>query len=226
MHRAHSAIPSFRATPRSGLTAEQLRATLRERFPKALSELGAAALVPGTRRCETPPREALLRAGAVTEVMGTLGSGGTSALLDALGHDLQAHPTRYAVYVDLEGTFYPPAAAQYGVPLDRLLLVRPFELAIALRVVEVCLLGGAVRTVVLDVPASLQPLRLPTYHRLRRRVREGGTAFVVRAREHSVVPADHRVSFGVDVTFVSPSLVSPSAASPSAASTSAASGGR
>ena len=191
--------------PRSGLTADELRATLRERFPKALSDLGAAAPVSnGTRRSEAPLREALLRSGAVTGVMGTLGSGGTSALLDALGHDLRAHKTRYAVYVDLEGTFYPPAAAQYGVPLERLLLIRPFELAIALRVVEVCLLGGAVRTVVLDVPSSLQPLRLPTYHRLRRRVRESGTAFVVRAREHSVVPADHRVSFGTDVSVIAP----------------------
>jgi hypothetical protein len=204
-----AASPSPRATPRPGLTAEQLQATLRERFPKALSELGMAASSPnGTRRSEATPREALLRAGSVTEVMGALGSGGTAALLDALGHDLQAHPTRYAVYVDLEGTFYPPAAAQYGVPLDRLLLVRPFELAIALRVVEVCLLGGAVRTVVLDVPTSLQPLRLATYHRLRRRVREGGTAFVVRARDHSVVPADHRVSFGGEAAPLSPSFAS------------------
>lgn len=205
MHRVHTAGP--RASPRSGLTSDQLRAALRTRFPKALSELGAPA-PNDTRRSEAPPHETLLRAGAVTEVMGTLGSGGTSALLDALGHDLHAHPTRYAVYVDLEGSFYPPAAAQYGVPLDRLLLVRPFELAIALRVVEVCLLGGAVRTVVLDVPASLEPLRLPTYHRLRRRVRESGTAFVIRARDHSVVPADHRVSFGADTAFVSPAVAS------------------
>ena len=51
---------------------------MRERFPKALSELGAVAPVPnGTRRSEAPPRETLLRAGAVTEVMGTLGSGGS-----------------------------------------------------------------------------------------------------------------------------------------------------
>lgn len=219
MSLPNAASISPRAAPRSGLTADQLRATLRERFPKALSELGAAAPVPnGTRRSEAPPRETLLRAGAVTEVMGTLGSGGTSALLGALAHDLQAHPTRYAVYVDLEGTFYPPAAAQFGVPLDRLLLVRPFELALALRVVEVCLLGGAVRTVVLDVPASLQPLRLPTYHRLRRRVRESGTALVIRAREHSVVPADHRVSFGrvsfgADAAIVSPAVISPAVAS-------------
>ena len=136
-----------------------------------------------------------LRLGAVTEVVSELGDGGTSWALRALSAFLADHPERYGLYVDVEGTFYPPAAVAAGVPLDRILLVRASELLVGLRAVELGLRGGVVRVAVVSVPSGTAPIRPALYHRLRQRVRDASGALVVVSSQ-TFVPADVRVCLG------------------------------
>ena len=173
-------------------TISQLRSELARRFPAA----GVSQLHPPTIEISTgevsppPPRERDIRSGLVTELVGPHGAGGCSLLLEHLAE--QSAPDRYAAYVDMTGTFYPPAAAAFGVPLDRLILIKPPELSLALRIVEVLVRGGAARTVALDLPPQVRSLRLPTYHRLRRHVRQTGVSLVFLVA-HPLVPADRRI---------------------------------
>lgn len=165
----------------SALPLEQLRGTLQRRFPVAFR----------TREAVRAP-EAQLAEGAVTEVIGPVGAGGTSLVLRRVAEVL-AVPGRYAAFVDLGRELYPPAAAALGVPLARLLLLRPHDLGVALRAVELLLRGGAARIVAMDLPERTPPLRLSTYYRLRQHVLRSGVTLVLLARA-SVVPADHRIS--------------------------------
>lgn len=180
------------STGRDRGAVEALKAALSRRFPGMVESIGAADVVEGTAR---PGRAAELRDGSITEVVGLPGEGGTTRVLEGMAQVLGRRPRRFALWLDLEGTFYPPAAAQLGVPLERLLLVRTADLATGLAAVELSLRGGAVCMAAVDVPASVQPLRLSLYHRLRRRVRESGGVLVVLSR-HSIIPADQRVLLG------------------------------
>lgn len=133
----------------------------------------------------------VIDAGAVTEIVGTAGSGRCTLVLEHIARIL-ATGDRYAAYVDLTGELYPPAVAALGVPLERLLLVRTADLLIALRVVEALLRGGSTRVVVLDLPADSRPIKLAIHHRLRLRARATGASLVLISRS-PVVPADRRI---------------------------------
>jgi len=110
---------------------------------------------------------------------------------------LLATGDRYAAFIDLNAELYPPAAAALGVPLKRLLLVRTGELNVALRVTEALLRGGATKLIAVDMQRDARPLRLSTYHRLRRHVRNSGTALVFMVSS-SIIPADNRISLDTD----------------------------
>ena len=184
---------------------EQLRESLAARFPGAgITRLEASYSPNSAASSVSPrPRDSLSAIAAsasapeplpthgVVEVVGSAGQGGSTRVLSHLA-GLLAVQGRYAAWIDLAHTLYPPAAASLGVPMDRLLMVRTSDLALSLRAAEVILRGGAVRAVVMDMPASCQPLRLAAYHRLRRHARASGVGLIVLA-ERSLVPADHRV---------------------------------
>ena len=100
--------------------------------------------------------------GALAELAGGPASGKTAvalALFAALG------PGELAAYVDGRGELYPPAAAERGVDLARLLVVRPFaglaggrvngppeSVRAALWAAEALLASGAFAAVAVDVP--------------------------------------------------------------------------
>jgi len=99
---------------------------------------------------------------------------------------------RYAAFIDLVGEIYPPAFVALGIPLQRLLIIKVEEWPLALRVIEALLRGGATRMICVDVPKQSPPIRLSTYHRLRRCVRDMDSTLVFLS--HSpIVPADRRV---------------------------------
>ena len=118
-----------------------------------------------------------------------------------LQDDLALHAVnhRYAVWIDMTDSLYPPAAAALGVPLDRLLLIKLSELHQALQVVEIVLRGGAAQTIVLDVPKQTPPMRLGTYHRLRHRVRDSRCSVCILTPQ-SIVPTPHRVVLDMAMT--------------------------
>jgi protein ImuA len=96
--------------------------------------------------------------GALTELAGGHASGKTalalSALAAAMGQD------GLAAFVDGRCELYPPAAAAFGVDLDRLLVVRPLgheegegeAVRRALWAAEALLSSGAFEAVAMDVP--------------------------------------------------------------------------
>lgn len=182
--------PSHSAPGHSGV--EALRSALVRRFPGVVVGLAGATAEPAARANVAADE---LRDGAITEFVGQPGDGGTTRLIEGVAKVLERRPQRYGLWLDLEGTFYPPGAAQLGIPLERLLLIRTADLVTGLAAVELALRGGAVCVAAVDVPARVPPLRLSLYHRLRRRVRESGAVLVFLARQ-SVVPADHRHTLG------------------------------
>ena len=189
------------------MSVQALRTALTQRFPAAVRPLAPA---PAPALPDPRPAPFTIPLGAVTEVLehwvnaAPRGSGGCTLVLRRMAELLAAHPEHYAAFVGgsidprhpgapiRQGRLYPPAAARLGVPLDRLLLIQCNAQVSVLRVIELLLRGGATRLVALDVPPDTAPLRLSTYHRLRRCTRDAGAALVFLA-EASVIPADHRI---------------------------------
>jgi hypothetical protein len=138
-----------------------LRRALRERFPEAVP---AAA----------PPGHALAPPGTLCDLVGGPASGKCSLallLLREVGGPV--------AYVDVAHELYPPAAAQAGIDLGRLILCRPGDETAALRAAERLLFGGWVRALALDRGARQEPLFAPACHRLRRAAREGNARLLV-----------------------------------------------
>ena len=185
----------------------ELRAALNARFPGAIQTLKPNNAESSPRKERSAPSSSLLaplrqveplHLGKISEVVGAPGSGGCSLVLKAIAASLHStadasvQSQRYASWIDLTESFYPPAAASLGVPLERLILIRPSELTLALHALEIILRGGSTHSVILDVPENTPPLKLGTYHRLKRRVRESGCGLCVLT-PHSIIPTNHRI---------------------------------
>ena len=140
-----------------------LRRALRERFPRAVygQRSGSASLAPP---------------GTLCDLVGGPASGKCSLALRLLRDT--AGPV---AYVDVAHELYPPAAAQAGLDLGRLILCRPGDEIAAIRAAERLLSGGWVRALVLDRGSRTEPLSAPACHRLRRASREGGARLLVLA---------------------------------------------
>ncbi len=129
--------------PRLARLAEQIRRLQADRRPPA-------------RRCPSGLGEldAALGGGfalaSVHELLAPVdGAPVCSVALLAAGRAAGEH--RWILYIDTGGDFYPPGAAQLGVPLERLLVVRAARRADALWVSEQALRCRAVAAVVLPV---------------------------------------------------------------------------
>jgi RecA/RadA recombinase len=91
--------------------------------------------------------------GRLVEVSGTSSSGKATL---ALGLCLRAlEQGRAAAWIDVEGGFWPVAAVEAGLPLDRFLVVKLPSGAAALRAAHILLSStGAVAALVVDLPAA------------------------------------------------------------------------
>jgi hypothetical protein len=123
----------------------------------------------------------LLRQGAITEIVGPLGSGRTSLVLGCL-----ADATRdggAAALVDGDDAFDPVTAAAAGVDLARTLWVRcGGRRDLALRAVDVLVRCPGFALVVLDVGESPPRLPLAAAFRWRLAARRAGVGLVVVGR--------------------------------------------
>jgi hypothetical protein len=79
---------------------------------------------------------------------------GTLAMI-AAAKRLQQIPDRPLVIVDGEGSFYPPAAASLGIPLERMILLRPRGAADAIWAIDQSLRCAAVAAVWAALPTQI-----------------------------------------------------------------------
>ena len=184
----------------------ELRAALNARFPGAIQTLKPNNAESSPRKERSAPSSSLpaplrqaepLHLGKISEVVGAPGSGGCSLVLKAIATSLHStadasvQSQRYASWIDLTESFYPPAAASLGVPLERLILIRPSELTLALHALEIILRGGSTHSVILDVPENTPPLSwghiTGSSEEFRRVV--VGYAYLL----HSIIPTNHRI---------------------------------
>ena len=87
--------------------------------------------------------------GKLTEFTGPASSGKLTLALRALATALAEGGV--AAYIDLPGTFYPPAAAAMGIDLERLVVVRPEDGAAAVKAGSILLLSEGFDAVLLDL---------------------------------------------------------------------------
>ena len=87
--------------------------------------------------------------GKLTEFTGPASSGKLTLALRALATAVRAGGV--AAYIDLPGTFYPPAAAAMGIDLERLVVVRPKDEAAAVKAGAILLLSEGFDAVLLDL---------------------------------------------------------------------------
>jgi hypothetical protein len=119
---------------------------------RPLTELRAAR--PGGISTGFPHLDAVLAPGLIpvgvmTELFGRPTSGMTS-LAYRIIQQAQAS-NRYAIYIDLDGTFAPEPAARGGVALDRLILAHPEHEPRALDLARDLLASAQIGIIVLDV---------------------------------------------------------------------------
>jgi len=91
--------------------------------------------------------------GALTEFSGTVSCGKTSLGFALAARTLRgdgSRPGERVAWVDPWNAFYAPAAAQAGIPLESLLLVRPPQVAEVFRAGETLLRSAALALLVLD----------------------------------------------------------------------------
>ena len=110
------------------------------------------------------PLDAYVQPGQLLEITGTASSGKSTLALAMLAA-LQRRRSGMVVYVDTPHTFYPPAAAQLGIDLRRLWVVRLDNWMDTLAAVEVLVQSGIVDALVWDLVACRETL---TYGQLRR----------------------------------------------------------
>jgi|GEM_PF-5660100 RecA/RadA recombinase len=169
-------------------TVKELRTDLVKRFPQAC--VGLEMMEESVSGFAS---ERAFAAGLITEVVAEVGAGGCSLVLKHMADLLASNPGRYGAFIDGSGQLYPPAVAAMGIPLHRLILIRPDTLITALKAVELLVVGGGVRMIVLDLPADTAPVRLSAVHRLRRMIRKQDVALALLVR-HVLVPADCRIA--------------------------------
>jgi len=90
--------------------------------------------------------------GKLTEFTGPSSSGKLTIALRALTAAVVEGGV--AAYIDLPGTFYPPAAAAMGIYLDRLVLVQPADGAAAVKAASILLLSKGFDALLLDLGAA------------------------------------------------------------------------
>ena len=93
--------------------------------------------------------------GKLTEFTGPSSSGKLTLALRALATSVAAGGL--AAYVDLPGTFYPPAAAAMAIDLERLVIVRPTGVLDAVKAASILLLSEGFETLLVDFGSACVP---------------------------------------------------------------------
>lgn len=132
----------------------------------------------------------------IVELIGPDGSGRTRlALAMAARHTRQS---RHVAWVDPARRLYPPAAADEGVNLGGLLIVRPIEDGSApwAWATEQLLRSGRFPLVVVELPERLGTRRALANGWARAAEQGASTALVITKRSIKEIPADLRISIG------------------------------
>ncbi len=171
---------------------QQLRETLQARFPAACSlKLPAGVLPTGEPRLDELLPGGGLPRGCLVELEGAPSSG-KSELIDRLTATVTVGGG-YRAYVDLPGTYYPPAAAAAGACLSRVLVVRPAALPQAIWACELLTRCQAFELIVADLTLWPAPrLGAAPLHRLAR-VAEQGQGVVLFVTEPPAGTTGERV---------------------------------
>jgi recombination protein RecA len=91
--------------------------------------------------------------GRISEIVGVPTSGmATIAMQIIAGAQEQGHT---AIYIDPDHTFDPAYATQWGLSLNRLVLVRPYDVEQALAILRDFIFSGGINILVFDAPFSL-----------------------------------------------------------------------
>jgi hypothetical protein len=155
-----------------------------------------------------PPLDALLPgggfpAGRITELTGTIASGKTTLALLALARATRSG--KLAAFVDPTNELYPPAALALGAELSRLLIVRPPDPSLCLRVAGMLARSGtfAGLAVDLDPAPGLHPAGTPAWskgvgaaggRRLLEAAEAGRAAIILLSKEPSSLDVTLRIS--------------------------------
>jgi recombination protein RecA len=115
--------------------------------------------------------------GRLTEIFGGASSGKTSAAFALLAACTGAGS--FAAYVDPCHAFFAPVAADAGIALLRLLVVRPSNVSVALRAVDALVRCGACAAVVFDCTSLGDALRTHHCARLASQAEKTATALIV-----------------------------------------------
>jgi len=127
---------------------------------------------------KSPDFAALVRPGAITEVVGRLSSGRTSLLVACLGH--LTREGGVVALVDTDHAFDPGSAARAGLDLRRLLWIRcAGRRPVALRATDLLVRCPGFALIGLDVGESPPRLSLAAAFRLKLAARRSGAALLV-----------------------------------------------
>lgn len=145
---------------------QQLDRQLAERWPEACANrpwLGTV-FATGLAMFDSLFDQGGIPYGQIVEISGAPCSGKTGflyRLLSGLGRQ------ETIAYVDYSGSFFPPAVAAAGLPLEQLLLITPGDLAAGLRSGELLFRQRRIAILVCDLAENNQALPMILLHRLR-----------------------------------------------------------
>lgn len=153
---------------------------LRDEIRRREAALPAGSL--GVLASGFAPLDALLPGGGfprgrVVELVGSRASGKTTLALSALAR--ASAEGQLVAYVDPAGELYPPAAQGLGADLTRLLIVRPREAALGLRVASLLARSKAFAAVAIDLPAVAKGPLGPLSRRLLEAAETGRAAIIL-----------------------------------------------
>ncbi|UCD64262.1 MAG: hypothetical protein JSW34_02155 [Candidatus Zixiibacteriota bacterium] len=125
--------------------------------------------------------------GQLVEITGPISSGKTSLLYKML---VRITCEGTAVYFDLSNTFFPSAAAYFGVDLDRLVVVRTGDVLEGMRATEIVLQYQQAACAVLDLTGEKKLLPMGLLHRLRMQtVKSKGLVIFLTEDNSHIIPS-------------------------------------
>ncbi|MFH2056270.1 MAG: hypothetical protein ABIJ61_09960 [bacterium] len=169
-------------------TLAEIREQLHRQWPEASyrrRRQQSGAILTTAEFASLAPRVDL--SGQIVEICGALSSGKTSFLYRVLA-GITPPPT--IAYFDFAHSFFPAAALQAGIDLERLLLLQPTDQGKALRLAEQILSAELARCLVFDLISMSEPLPRIMLHRLRQQLnRADALLLLLTQSDHSLLPA-------------------------------------
>ncbi len=130
--------------------------------------------------------------GRVLELTGEKASGKTTLALMALAR--ATGEGKLAAFIDASHEFYPPAAEALGVDLNRLLIVRPKDASLTVRICSLLARSGAFAAVAADLPDNRALPKGPVGRRLLEAAEIGRTAVILVSGVQSALDPSIRIA--------------------------------